>query len=108
MNKITLSKGEIVFSKWTNLDRKEIQRIVYVDPIINNIIDEKLKQDYIDGLTAEWLVAASIFRGLGFLKGKTLKETYENIQALDILEINTLGNAFAEFYNTELKDLKKK
>ena len=105
---VKLSGGEITFGVWTNGDGNQAVRRACSDRELSRITTEKGLQMYVNAMTTNWLLAYSIQRGSGFLKGESVVDTFNNIQKLKIDDAAKLGRAFKEFHDSIMEDVKKK
>jgi hypothetical protein len=105
---VTLKGGEVTFGRWKNIDLNKAMVKACQDSELNRVSDSELKNKLVIRFSTEWVMAFSIYRGSGFLKGKTVEETYSNIQNLDITESTMLGQAFEEFGKQISEEVKKK
>lgn len=99
----TLDGKPITLTEWTNEDdllcvKKAMLSVPRNSPIRN---------EEVNGLVQVWRLAMALEKGDGYLKGKRLDETYNNIQKLGVKLGNQLSEFFIDFME-EIGLLKKK
>ncbi|MFW6311887.1 MAG: hypothetical protein ACOC1K_06600 [Nanoarchaeota archaeon] len=107
-NSVKLKGGKIIFGKFKNKDKKEAYLNALERSEKYNKLSKEKRELLIENDTQEWIVAFMIQRGMGFLKGKNVNETYENLLELDFEDAYKLGHAAGEFLNKVQGDIKKK
>ncbi len=92
IKKVKLDLGEISLREWTNqMDNDCTRRAV------QKIGEYEGNKTLFTQESEVWRISYAVFLGEGPLKGKTLEETYANIQALPISESNKLAKAYMDF-----------
>ena len=107
-NQVSLKEGTITFGKWNNGDSNNAVRRACSDRELSRITAKIGMSTYINAMTLNWLIAYSVQKGSGFLKGDRVEETFSKIQKLEPGDAYSLGKAFYEFQEMVIGDIKKK
>ena len=107
-DRVSLSKGEIVFGKWKNREQKSAYYAALSNPELGAISDESSKDKIVNSRLSMELLVYSVQNGTGYIKGVDINETRRNIDDLDFEEAGILTSAFEEFATEKIEAIKKK